>query len=43
MEGTSKPDNEAIYYIVDAIQSAIQADQQVRFQYYEYLPTKENR
>lgn len=41
MEGTSKPDNEAIYYIVDAIQSAIQADQQVRFQYYEYLPTKE--
>ena len=41
MEGTSKPDNEAIYYIVDAIQSAIQADQQVSFQYYEYLPTKE--
>ena len=41
MGGTSKPENEAIYYIVDTIQTAIQAKRQVSFQYYEYLPTKE--
>ena len=41
MDGTSKPENEAIYYIVDTIQTAIQSKRQVSFQYYEYLPTKE--
>ena len=41
MDGTAKPENEAIYYIVDTLQTAIQTKQQVSFQYYEYLPTKE--
>ena len=41
MDGTFKPENEAIYYIVDTLQTAIQAKRQVSFQYYEYLPTKE--
>ena len=41
MGGTSKPENEAIYYIVDTLQTAIQEKKQVTFQYYEYLPTKE--
>lgn len=41
MGGTSKPENEAIYYIVDTLQTAVQEKKQVTFQYYEYLPTKE--
>lgn len=41
MDGTAKPENEAIYYSVDTIQTAVQAEKQVSFQYYEYLPTKE--
>lgn len=41
MDGTPKPENEAIYYIVDTLQTAIQERKQVFFQYYEYLPTKE--
>ena len=41
MDGTPKPENEAIYYIVDALQTAIQEGKQISFQYYEYLPTKE--
>lgn len=41
MDGMPKPSNEAIYYIVDTIQSSIQSNQQISFQYYEYLPTKE--
>lgn len=41
MDGMLKPSNEAIYYIVDTIQSSIQSNQQISFQYYEYLPTKE--
>ena len=41
MEGTVKPENESIYYIVDEIQSAIQEKRQVTFQYYEYTPEKE--
>ena len=41
MEGTPKPENEAIYYIVDSLQTAIQDRKQISFQYYEYLPTKE--
>ena len=41
MEGTAKPENESIYYIVDEIQSAIQEKRQITFQYYEYTPKKE--
>lgn len=41
MDGMPKPSNEAIYYIVDTIQSSIQSNQQISFQYYEYLPAKE--
>lgn len=41
MDGTPKPENEAIYYIVDTLQAAIHEKKQVSFQYYEYLPTKE--
>lgn len=41
MDGMPKPSNEAIYYIVDTIQSSIQSNQQISFQYYEYLSTKE--
>ena len=41
MDGTVKPGNEAIYYNVDMLQTAIQSKQQVSFQYYEYTPNKE--
>lgn len=41
MDGMPKPENEAIYYIVDSLQTAIQESKQISFQYYEYLPTKE--
>ena len=41
MDGMFKPENEAIYYIVDSLQTAIQESKQISFQYYEYLPTKE--
>lgn len=41
MDGTPKPENEAIYYIVDSLQTAIQESKQISFQYYEYLPSKE--
>lgn len=41
MDGMPKPKNEAIYYIVDLLQTAIQENKQISFQYYEYLPTKE--
>ena len=41
MEGTTKPDNEAIYYAIDAIQTAIHMRQAISFQYYEYTPKKE--
>ena len=41
MDGAFKPKNEAIYYIVDTIQTAIRERKQISFQYYEYLPTKE--
>lgn len=40
MDGTAKPENESIYYTVDAIHSAIQENQQIRFQYIEYTPEK---
>lgn len=41
MAGTAKPDNETIYYTVDAIQTAIQEKCQILFQYCEYTPQKE--
>ena len=41
MDGTPNPENEAIYYIVDSLQTAIQESKQISFQYYEYLPSKE--
>ncbi len=36
-----KPKNEHIYYVIDVITDAINAGRQIRFQYYDYLPTKE--
>ncbi len=41
MDGTAKPENECIYYTVDAIHNAIQEQRQISFQYYEYTPQKE--
>lgn len=41
MDGTAKPENECIYYIVDAIHNAIQEKRKISFQYYEYTPRKE--
>lgn len=35
-----KPDNEQIYYIVDAINDAINAGKQISFQYYDYTGLK---
>lgn len=40
MDGTAKPDNETIYYAIDAIQTAIHEQQAISFQYYEYTPKK---
>lgn len=36
-----KPENEQIFYVIDVITDAIDAGRQIRFQYYDYLPTKE--
>ena len=41
MDGTTKPENECIYYSVDEIHNAIQKKRQITFQYYEYTPQKE--
>lgn len=35
-----KPDNEQIYYIIDAINDAINAGRQISFQYYDYTGLK---
>jgi len=35
-----KPDNEQIYYIIDAINDAINAGKQISFQYYDYTGLK---
>lgn len=40
MSGTPKPENECIYYTVDAIHTAIQEKLQITFQYFEYTPQK---
>jgi len=36
-----KPENEEIYYIVDAIHNAISQNKQIEFKYYEYTQDKE--
>ncbi len=36
-----KPDNEQIYYIVDTINDAINAEKQISFQYYDFTGQKE--
>lgn len=41
MAGFVKPDNEQIYYIVDAINDAINAKKQMSFKYYDYNGKKE--
>lgn len=40
MDGTAKPDNESIYYAVDALHTAIREKRQLRFQYIEFTPQK---
>lgn len=40
IDGTTKQDNEGIYYSVDTIHSAIQGQKQITFQYIEYTPEK---
>lgn len=40
IDGTIKPENELIYYSVDAIQIAIQQKRQITFQYFEYTAQK---
>ena len=41
MDGTAKPNNETIYYTVDALHTAIREKRQIRFQYMEFTPCKE--
>ena len=41
MDGTTKPDNETVYYAIDAIQTAIHEQRAISFQYFEYTPKKE--
>lgn len=41
MDGTAKPDNETVYYAIDAIQTAIHEQRAISFQYFEYTPKKE--
>ena len=41
MDGTAKPDNEAVYYAIDTIQTAIHEQRAISFQYFEYTPKKE--
>lgn len=40
MDGTTKPDNETIYYTIDEIQTAIQEKCPISFQYFEYTQDK---
>ena len=42
-EGRIKPDNEYIYYIVDAINEAINAKKKISFQYFEYNVRKQQK
>ena len=41
MDGTAKPDNETVYYAIDAIQTAIHKQRAISFRYFEYTPKKE--
>lgn len=41
MDGIAKPNNETIYYAVDALHTAIREKRQIRFQYIEFTPFKE--
>ena len=41
MDGTAKPENEAVYYAIDAIQTAIHEQRAISFQYFEYTQKKE--
>lgn len=41
MDGTAKPDNETVYYAIDAIQTAIHERRAISFQYFEYTPKRE--
>ena len=41
MDGTAKPDNEAVYYAIDTIQTAIHEQRAISFRYFEYTPKKE--
>lgn len=41
LDGVAKPDNEAVYYIMDALHTAMREKKKARFQYYEYTPKKE--
>lgn len=42
-EGRIKPDNEKIYFIVDAIKQAINENKKISFQYFRYNVRKEKR
>lgn len=42
-EGRIKPDNEYIYYIVDAINEAINTKKKISFQYFEYNVRKQQK
>ena len=42
-EGRIKPDNEYIYYIVDAINEAINSKKKIAFQYFEYNVRKQQK
>lgn len=40
LDGVAKPDNEAVYYIMDALHTAMREKKKARFQYYEYTPKR---
>ena len=42
-EGRIKPDNEKVYYIVDAINQAINENKKISFQYFRYNVRKEKK
>ena len=41
MDGTARPDNGTVYYAIDAIQTVIHEQLTSSFQYFEYMPKKE--
>lgn len=42
-EGRIKPDNEKVYFIVDTINDAINANKKISFQYFQYTVSKEKK